>query len=141
MLIQQSCVSQQHMKRQFVQQQWKQAMNDEYDALIKNETWELVEAPKDQKVIDNRWVFKVKQNSDGTIERYKARLVVPGFTQHYGVDYEETFSPVARYTSIRLILSLASMGRMQLKRFDVKTAFLYGELRENVYIDKYDLYN
>lgn len=115
-------------------QQWKCAMDDEYNALIENQTWELVEAPKDQKVIDNRWVFKVKQNPDGTIERYKARLVVRGFTQQYGVDYEETFSPVARYTSIRLILSLAAINKMKLKQFDVKTAFLYGELKENVYM-------
>lgn len=103
--------------------QWKRAMDEEYKSLLKNCTWELVEAPEDQKVIDNRWVFKVKENPDGTIERFKARLVVRGFTQQYGIDYEETFSPVVKYTSVRLILALAASHKMKLIQFDIKTAF------------------
>lgn len=116
--------------------QWEQAMDEEYDSLIKNRTWTLVEAPVDQRVIDNRWVYKVKQNPDGSIDRYKARLVVRGFTQEYGIDYHETFSPVVKFTSIRAILALAAAKRMKLKQFDVKTAFLNGDLEENVYMSQ-----
>lgn len=114
--------------------QWEQAMNEEYESLVKNRTWILVDPPGDQKVIDNRWVFKLKRNPDESIDRYKARLVVRGFTQEYGVDYHETFSPVVKFTSIRAILALAASKQMKLQQFDVKTAFLNGELEENVYM-------
>lgn len=113
---------------------WTHAMNEEYDALVKNRTWTLVKPPTGQKIIDNRWVFKVKQNTDGSIERYKARLVVRGFTQEYGIDYQETFSPVVKFTSIRSILALAAANKMKLKQFDIKTAFLNGNLEEDVYM-------
>lgn len=115
-------------------EQWKCAMDDEYNSLITNHTWDLVEPPADQKVIDNRWVFKIKHNTNGTIDRYKARLVIRGFTQQYGIDYEETFSPVVKFTSIRSILSMAAMNKMMLKQFDIKTAFLYGDLNENIFM-------
>lgn len=113
---------------------WIEAMNDEYSSLIKNKTWMLVNQPINQKVIDNRWVFKIKENPNGTIERYKARLVVRGFTQQYGVNYEETFSPVAKFTSIRAILSLVAIEKLKIKQFDVKTAFLNGDLEEDIYM-------
>lgn len=116
--------------------QWEKAMDEEYDSLIKNGTWNLVNPPIDQKVIDNRWVFKLKQNTDGSIDRFKARLVVRGFTQEYGIDYQETFSPVVKFTSIRAILALAASKRMKLQQFDVKTAFLNGDLEENVYMSQ-----
>lgn len=116
--------------------QWELAMDDEYDSLIKNQTWNLVKPPNDQKVIDNRWVFKLKQHPDGSIDRYKARLVVRGFTQEYGVDYQETFSPVVKFTSIRAILALAAARRMKLRQFDVKTAFLNGVLQEDVFMSQ-----
>lgn len=116
--------------------QWERAMNEEYDSLIKNRTWNLVDPPKDQKVIDNRWVFKLKQNPDGSIDRYKARLVVRGFTQEYGIDYQETFSPVVKFTSVRAILALAASKQMKLQQFDVKTAFLNGDLEEDVYMSQ-----
>lgn len=118
--------------------QWKHAMNEEYDSLIKNHTWALVKPPADQKVIDNRWIYKVKQNTDGSTERFKARLVVRGFTQEYGIDYQETFSPVVKFTSIRTILALAASRRMKLKHFDVKTAFLNGDLDDVVFISAAD---
>lgn len=114
--------------------EWKDAMNEEYDSLIRNETWRLVDRAEAHRVIDNKWVYKVKYNTDGTIERYKARLVVRGFTQEFGVDYNETFSPVMRFTSVRAILATAAAKEMTLKQFDVKTAFLYGELSEDVYM-------
>lgn len=113
---------------------WLAAMQDEYDSLIENGTWILVNRPKNQKVIDNKWVYKLKMNTDGSIERFKARLVVRGFTQVYGVDYEETFSPVVRFVSVRAILALAAERKAKLRQFDVKTAFLHGELKENVYM-------
>lgn len=116
--------------------QWEQAMDEEYDSLIKNRTWNLVNPPSDQKVIDNRWVFKLKQRPDGSIDRYKARLVVRGFTQERGIDYQETFSPVVKFTSIRAILALAASRHMSLKQFDVKTAFLNGVLEETVYMSQ-----
>lgn len=116
--------------------QWEQAMNEEYDALIKNHTWILVNPPRNQKVIDNRWVFKLKQHLDGSIDRYKARLVVRGFTQEFGVDYQETFSPVVRFTSIRAILAIAASKKLKLKQFDVKTAFLNGVLEEDVFMSQ-----
>lgn len=81
---------------------WLEAMQEEYKALIQNKTWNLIERPSNQKVIDNKRVFKIKRNSDDThtIKCYKARLVIRGFTQEYGIDYNETFSPVVRFTSI-----------------------------------------
>ena len=115
-------------------EQWKYAMDDEYNSLVNNDTWQLVEAPENQKVIDNRWVYKVKYLEDGSVDRFKARLVIRGFTQQYGINYEETFSPVVKFTSIRAILSLAAMNNMQMKQFDIKTAFLNGDLKENVYM-------
>lgn len=115
---------------------WIDAMREEYESLVKNETWKLVERPKDRNVIDNRWVFKIKENTDGLIERYKARLVARGYSQEYGFDYLETFSPVVRFTSIRIIISIAAQNRMELKQFDVKTAFLNGDLNEQIFMEQ-----
>lgn len=109
-------------------------MNEEYESLIKNGTWQLVDPPKKDKIIDNKWVYKLKLNPDDTIERFKARLVVRGFTQSYGVNYKETFSPVVRPASVRAILAISAARKMKLFQFDVKTAFLYGELVEDVYM-------
>ena len=82
-------------------------MHSEYDALLRNETWHLVPPLPSQNVIDCKWVYKVKQKSDGTVDRYKARLVAKGFKQRYGLDYEDTFSPVVKAATIHLVLSLA----------------------------------
>lgn len=117
-------------------QKWIDAMREEYNSLVKNCTWKLVDRPVGQRIVDNRWVFKVKRNTDDSIERYKARLVARGFTQEYGVNYFETFSPVVRFTSIRIILAIAAKRKMHMKQFDVKTAFLNGELNENVYMEQ-----
>lgn len=115
-------------------EKWQQAMNEEFESLTSNQTWELVEKPKDKRIIDCKWIFKIKQNTKGVVERYKARMVARGFNQEYGVDYDETFSPVVRFTSIRLILSIAAQQNFKVKQFDIKTAFLYGELEEEVFM-------
>jgi histone deacetylase 1/2 len=86
---------------------WRSAMQDEYDALMSNKTWTLVPPRPHSNIIDCKWVYRVKHRADGTIDRYKARLVAKGFKQRYGIDYEDTFSPVVKITTIRIVLSLA----------------------------------
>lgn len=114
---------------------WVEAMKDEVSSLHENKTWELVEKPESQKVISSRWIFTKKFNSDGS-ERFKARLVIRGFLQTKGIDYKETFSPVVRFETIRFLLSVAACNNMHLGQFDVKTAFLYGNLNENIYMEQ-----
>lgn len=113
---------------------WKEAMDSEVRSLEKNQTWQLKQLPEGRKVIDNKWVFKVKKYANGQIERYKARLVIRGFTQEYGIDYEETFSPVVKFTSLRSIIAMAATERLHMKQFDVATAFLYGDLEEEIFM-------
>ncbi|KAF1334706.1 Integrase catalytic core protein, partial [Globisporangium splendens] len=113
---------------------WKEACDSEFESLRKNETWELVPLPRGRKAISSKWVFKVKETVEGLIERYKARLVAKGFLQKYGVDFEETFAPVAKFASIRIILSIAAQYKLVLHQMDVKTAFLNGLLEEEIYM-------
>uniref|UniRef100_R7WG48 non-specific serine/threonine protein kinase n=1 Tax=Aegilops tauschii TaxID=37682 RepID=R7WG48_AEGTA len=112
---------------------WRAAMEQEYHALMKNKTWTLVPPPSRVNIIDSKWVFKVKKHADGSIERYKARLVAKGFKQRQGLDYEDTFSPVVKPTTIRLLLSLAVSRGWSLRQLDVQNAFLHGLLEEEVY--------
>ncbi|PRQ26985.1 putative RNA-directed DNA polymerase [Rosa chinensis] len=114
---------------------WTKAMNEELEALQKNATWELVPMPVGKKTVGGRWVFTVKLNADGTINRYKARLVAKGYTQRYGIDYKETFAPVAKINTVRILISLAANKDWPLHQFDVKNAFLNGNLEEEVYMD------
>ena len=113
---------------------WKLAVLEEMNALRKNGTWELVDLPRDKKIVGCKWVFSVKYKADGSIERYKARLVAKGFTQTYGIDYQETFAPVAKINSIRVLLSLAVNSNWPLHQLDVKNAFLNGDLEEEVFM-------
>ncbi|KAL5752556.1 hypothetical protein ACOSQ2_023063 [Xanthoceras sorbifolium] len=113
---------------------WQQAMHEELDALQKNHTWDMVDLPHGQSVVGCRWIYKIKTKADGSIERYKARLVARGFTQEYGIDYEETFAPVARLTSVRCLIAVAAVRRWPLYQMDVKNAFLNGDLQEEVYM-------
>jgi len=113
---------------------WKNAMQDEYDALQRNGTWTLVPPSRGMNLIDCRWVFKIKRRADGQIDRYKARLVVKGFKQRYGIDYEDTFSPVVKIATVRLVLSLAVTRGWCLRQLDVQNAFLHGVLEEEVYM-------
>ena len=115
---------------------WKKAMNDEMDALKENKTWELTELPIGARAIPCKWVYKLKTNPDGSINKYRARSVVKGFSQRKGVDYTETFSPVAKLGTIRAVLSIAAEEKMHLVQFDVSTAFLYGDLEETIYMEQ-----
>ncbi|MFO0359371.1 MAG: reverse transcriptase domain-containing protein, partial [Flavobacteriales bacterium] len=114
--------------------QWKEAMDKELSSLVCNNTWNLVPLPPGRKPIQTRWVFKIKYKADGSIERYKARHVAKGFSQHYGVDYDETFAPVARFSSVRTLLAITAFHDLELHQMDVDTAFLYGELKEDIYL-------
>lgn len=116
--------------------QWKLAMEDEMKSLHDNGVWELTDLPNGQRVVGNRWVFRIKQNPDGSTGRYKARLVAKGYSQREGVDYTDTFSPVARMDTIRTLLSVAASEHLQVAQFDVKTAFLYGDLDEEIYMSQ-----
>ena len=120
--------------------EWKKAANQEYESLVSNETWELVELPAGCIPIGCKWVFKVKYNSKGTVERFKARLVAKGYSQKYGLDYEETFSPVVRFTSIRMLLAFAVQHNMLIHQMDVVAAFLNGSLQEDIYMEQPDGY-
>ena len=111
------------------------AMQEEMSSMDKNNVWELVDLPPGRKIIGNKWVLKVKRKADGSINRYNARLVVKGYTQREGIDYEDTFSPVVRFFSIYLILSIVAKQDLKLFQMDVKTAFLNGELDEEIYME------
>ena len=109
-------------------------MLEELKALDENQTWSIVSLPKSQRVVGARWIYKMKFNSDGTIERHKARLVARGFTQTFGVDYKETFAPVAKMNTVRVLLLVAINSHWSLHQMDVKNAFLHEELEEEVYM-------
>ena len=109
-------------------------MKEELDALSKNHTWDLVTLPPRQSVVGCKWIYKIKTHSDWSIKCYKARFVAKGFTQEYGIDYEETFAPVARISSIRALLAVAADSKWDLFQMDVKNAFLNWELSEEVYM-------
>lgn len=113
---------------------WKATMTDEYAALQRTQTWSLVPHPTDKNVIGCKWVFRIKRNSDGSLQRYKARLVAKGHTQMAGFDYTNTFSPVIKPATIRVILSLAVSYGWSLRQLDFNNAFLNGDLTEDVYM-------
>lgn len=113
---------------------WNKAMQTELLALEKTGTWDIVDLPAYVKPIGCRWIYKVNHNADGSIERYKARLVAKGYTQIEGLDYFETYSPVAKLTTVRLVIALASIHYWHLHQLDVNNAFLHGELQEDVYM-------
>ena len=115
--------------------QWLTAMKEHIQSLYKNKTWRLVDRPKNQKVVGCKWVFKRKQEAveNGKL-RFKARLVAQGFAQREGVDFNEIFSLVVKHRLIRLVLSLIAQFDLELEQMDVKTAFLYGDLEETIYM-------
>ena len=115
---------------------WKEAINDEMDSIMSNQTWELVDLPPGSKPIGCKWVFRRKYHTDGMIQTFKARLVAKGFKQREGIDYFDTYAPVARTTSIRILFALASIHNLFVHQMDVKTAFLNGDLNEEVYMEQ-----
>lgn len=116
--------------------EWKFAADSEYESLLQNETWELVELPPGHTPIGCKWVFKVKHDNNGQVERFKGRLVAKGYAQEYGVDYDETFSPVVKLSSIRALLAFAVKRKMCVHQMDVITAFLNGKLEQEIYMQQ-----
>ncbi|KAM1221425.1 hypothetical protein ACFX2J_009089 [Malus domestica] len=113
---------------------WRKAMFEELQALEENCTWNIVQLPPGKKAVGSRWVYKTKLKADGSIERHKAWLVARGFTQTFGIDYKETFIPVAKMNIVRVLLSVAINCGWSLYQMDVKNDFLHGELQEKVYM-------
>ena len=115
---------------------WKDAMIEEYQSIMKNDVWDFVPRPEGKSVVTSKSIYKIKHDADGSIEKYNAIFVAQGFSQKEGIDYEETFAPISRYTSIRSILSLAAVMKWKIHQMDVKTAFLNGVVEEDVYVEQ-----
>lgn len=114
--------------------QWRHAMVDEINALLRNGMWSLVPPSAKYNVVVSKWVYRIKRKADGSLDRYKARLVAKGYNQQEGIDYSETFSPVVKPTTIRTVLFLATLHNWVTQQLDVSNAFLYGKLDEEVYM-------
>ncbi|KAE8718794.1 cytochrome P450 71A9-like [Hibiscus syriacus] len=112
---------------------WKSSMKDEMDSLMSNQTWKLAELPPGKKTLHNKWIYRIKEEHDGS-KRYKARLVVKGFQQKESIDFNEIFSPVVKLSTIRLVLKIIAAENLHLEQLDVKTTFLYGDLEEEIYM-------
>jgi hypothetical protein len=115
---------------------WVNAMHEELNNFKRNEVWELVERPKDHNVIGIRWVFRNKQDQDGIVVRNKVRLVAQGYTQIEGLDFGETYAPVARLEAIRILLAYAYAHNIKLYQMDMKSIFLNGYIQEEVYVEQ-----
>ena len=114
-----------------------EAIVEEMESLNKNKTWEYSELPKGKKLIGCKWVFRKKEAvSEKEEERFKARLVAKGYSQRHGINYDEVFSPVVRHTSIRVVLALVAHQDLELEQLDVKTAFLHGNLEEEIFMEQ-----
>lgn len=115
---------------------WREAMDREMNSILKNNAWELVDLPSGHKSIGVRWIYKTKFNEKGEVDKYKARLVVKGYKQQYGINYQEVFAPVIRLETLRLVLAMAAQNDWKVHQMDVKSAFLNGYLEEDVYVDQ-----
>ena len=115
---------------------WKEAINDEMDSIMGNGTWELADLPKGRRPIGSKWIFKKKYHPDGSISAYKARLVAKGYRQREGIDYFDTYAPVARISSIRTLIAISALKGLYIHQMDVKTAFLNGYLKEEIYLEQ-----
>jgi hypothetical protein len=107
-------------------------MIEEYDSILKNNVWAVVPRPHGKSVVTSKWLYKIKHTADGSVEKFTTRFVVRGFSQKEGIDYDEIFALVARYTSIRIIISLVAVFGWKLHEMDVKTVFLNGEVEQEV---------
>lgn len=117
-----------HAFEQLDENYWRQAIDKELTSLSQNHTWDVTDRPLKRNVVGSKWVFKIKRNADGSIERYKARLVAQGFSQVPGHDFNETFAHVARYDSLRILLRISAQNNWILQQIDVNSAYLYGML-------------
>ncbi|KAK5996264.1 Retrovirus-related Pol polyprotein from transposon TNT 1-94 [Cladobotryum mycophilum] len=117
-------------------EQWLRAMTDEIDSLKENQTWELVDLPQNRKALRGKWVYKVKRDANGMVSRHKARYVVKGFDQREGIDYHETFASVVKSMTYKAIFALAASEDLEIEQMDVKTAFLYGTVDEEIYMQQ-----
>jgi hypothetical protein len=108
---------------------------EEFQSIMKNDVWDIVPRPEGKSVVTSKWIYKIKHTTDRSIKKHKARFVARGSSQVEGIDYEETFAHVARYTSIRTIISLATSMGWRLHQMDVKTTFLNGYIKEEIYIE------
>jgi hypothetical protein len=115
---------------------WDNAMDEEMATLDANATWELVALPKDKKAIGCKWVYKVKHNVDGSVSKYKARLIAKDYAQTYGIDYEKTYSRIAKMTTIRAIIIMVATKGWSLHQMDVNNVFLHGDLQEEMYMEQ-----
>ncbi|KAJ9551163.1 hypothetical protein OSB04_015208 [Centaurea solstitialis] len=115
---------------------WKEAINDEMDSILSNGTWELTDLPKGAKPIGSKWIFKRKRHPDGTVSTFKARLVAKGYRQREGIDYFDTYAPVARISSIRILIAISALKGLCIHQMDVKIAFLNGYLNEEIYMEQ-----
>ena len=108
-------------------------MDEEYRSLMANDTWDLLPLPKGRKLVRCKWVYRTKYASDGSVERLKSRLFAKGFSQVEGIDYNETFAPLTKMNSIRFVLSLATLHNWEVHQMDVKSAFLHGDLHDEIH--------
>jgi hypothetical protein len=113
-------------------------MEEELSMIQKNNTWTLVDRPEGRKVIGVKWIYRTKLNADNSINKHKVRLVVKGYAQIFGVDYSDTFAPVARLDTIRLLLAISTQKGWKVFQLDVKSAFLNGVLQEEIYVEQPD---
>jgi hypothetical protein len=116
--------------------QWREAMLQELTALTRNHTWELVPRPAQTNILKNKWLFRIKRNADGSVEHYKARLMAKGFTQQPGLDYAKTFSPVIKFPTIRVVLTLVAVYHWQVRQLDISNAFLHGHLDKDLFMEQ-----
>ena len=114
--------------------EWVNAMNEEYNSIMKNQTWELTKLPKIKILIGCKWLFKSKFKFDGSIDKYKDRLVAKGYAQKEGIDFEDTFSSVAKLNTIRVLVALATKHKWKIHQLDLRSAFLNDELKVEVYL-------
>ena len=117
--------------------EWKNAMIDEYQLIMKNDVWDVVPRPKGKSIITSKWVYMIKHTADDIIEKYKEIFVARGFSQKEGIDCEEIFSPIARYTSIRSVFSLDVVTKWKIHQIDVNTAFLNSVVEKEVYVEQF----
>ena len=128
-------MSQKKVEEALQDENWVESIHEELNQFVRNDVWELAPRPKGVNVIGTKWIFKNKINEDKEIIRNKSRLVAQGYTQVEGVDFDESFAPVARLESIRILMSIASIMNFKLYQMDVKCAFLNGYLNEEVFVE------